>query len=291
MGVRKWIFAVAVFVLVGTSMSDLAAPAVHNLRYLHLAKFALALEQPTAGQLRAVSDQLEGRRAAIWLVAMATRLGRQDLTVQIAVLDWIQLRNLYPYLLPDEAEQIIRIRSYQNELLYAEGRFTDVSVQADKMLALVPDSAEGLVWKAAALGRLDQSSEAGHYFERAIRSYPDSVLVLTKAAYYYIFWSPDRAWEYKAWPLLGRALSLDARNETALWLASVYLMDEGRCSEALVLANRNAGVNSNDPNPWRILGDVYWCLGSKEMARASYERAILLSPSLEPYLKDRLVQP
>jgi cytochrome c-type biogenesis protein CcmH/NrfG len=213
------------------------------------------------------------------------------LTLQIAVLDWIELRNLYPYLLPDEVEQIIRIRSYQNELLYAEGRFADVSAQADKMLALNPDSVEGLAWKAAALGRLDRSGEADQYFERAIRSHPDSVLVLTQAAYYYFFWSPGRAWAYKAWPLLSRALSLDPGNETALWLASAYLMDEGRCSEALVLASRNADMNSDNPNPWRMLGDAYWCLGSREMARASYQRAILLSPSLEPYLEERLVQP
>jgi tetratricopeptide (TPR) repeat protein len=288
---RKWLPFLAMIALVGLRAGNVWAQFDHNARYMTLVRTTPNVEELTPAQLRAFSAQLEGRRAAIWLLAMAYRYEPGELADQIYALDLIAVRGLEAYLTPREVQAIVQMRSFQNEIFSSQGRFGDILVQADRILALAPDSAEGLVWKAAALGRLQRPEEAMAYFDRAQVLHPDSVLVLTQAAYYYFFWSPGRAWRDKAWFLTQQALSLDPEHEGALRIVAEYLMESGNCLESLPFAQRRAQLYPGHADSWRVLGNVYWCLGEREEARSSYRRAINISPDMGPALRDKLNEP
>jgi tetratricopeptide (TPR) repeat protein len=251
---------------------------------------ALALEQ-----LDQLSAEMEGRRAAIFLIGAARNAerGKDDAALQYQrqVLDLLQDRGLVQYLRPDETRWVIAARSFACEVAYNRERFADVLAQAERILAIAPDHPDGLVWQATAFGRMGKPDDAARLLERATVSPNIAVNGLVRAAHYYFFWSPQRAWKDRALPLLTRAHQMEPQNSVVLRLLAEYWNDQNKCADGLLFVKHAVEANPNDSSAWGVLGHTYWCLNDKANARASYRRAIQIEPRLEPYFRERLNAP
>jgi hypothetical protein len=60
-----------------------------------------------------------------------------------------------------------------------------------------------------------------------------------------------------------------------------YHLGENQLSRALAFARLQAAVNPSDPNAWDSLGEVYWFLGEKEVARHFGRQAQKISPDFK----------
>jgi tetratricopeptide (TPR) repeat protein len=263
-----------------------------NNRSFSIREEAMALDHPNLEQAQAFSARLGGRRAAIWLLGKANGLGREDIENQADLVDLIVEQGLSVYLSPAELQKVITMGSFQCLVFTVDGRYEDVLRQADKILAIAPKSVDGLVWKGYALGLLKQDPEqAARYLETAVSLYPNSVFALTYTAQYYFYLSPGRSLREKAWPILERALQIDPQDELALKMTTEYLFDEGKCQAALPMAQKAAKLFPAQAGPWERLGNVYWCMGEKDLARSYYQEAINIDPNYDPNLQDRMTTP
>jgi tetratricopeptide (TPR) repeat protein len=269
--------------------------APRNVHALELARAYTTQSALTLDQLDQLSAEMDGRRAAIFLIGAARNAERSkgaDVTLyQEQVLDLLQDRGLVQFLLPNEVNWVIAARSFACEVAYSRGRFADVLAQAERILAIAPNHSDGLVWKGTALGRMGRPGDAAVLLDRATGLSSVSVDVLIRAAHYYFFWSPQRAWKDRALPLLTRAQQMEPQNSIVLRLLAEYWNDQNKCADGLAFAKQAVESSPNDSNAWGVLGHTYWCLNDKINARASYRRAIQIEPRLEPYFRERLAAP
>ena len=269
--------------------------APRNVHALELARVYEPQSALTLDQLDQLSAEMEGRRAAIFLLGAARNAergkGDEAIQYQRQVLDLLQDRGLAHYLRPDETRWVIAARSFACEVAYSRERFADVLAYAERVLEIAPDDYKGLIWKGHAQARLGKYTEADRLFDRALALYPDSLFVLNQVAYFYFFWSPQRAWKTRALALINHILEIAPSDPGGLHLLTLYRMDENRCSEAFDAAQTLVEVDRENGNAWATLGNVYWCLGKKDLARQNYQRAIKLAPSLAPYYEERLRTP
>jgi tetratricopeptide (TPR) repeat protein len=276
---------------VALGSGSLVAQAKHNRQFVRLSHQAVTEDNFVFNHLASVMDAMPGRRSAILLMGIA-HLFNKDTQTQIKILDLIMSSNFQIYLPVSQLREMVRMLSYQSETLYEQEQWDELLAQAEKMLILIPDCVEGLTWKGTAIGYLQQSELADIYLDRAVTLYPDSIFVLTRAAHYYLFYSPGRALQHKAWTLLQQAFLLDSSDESVLWMSATYLMGEGRCSEARYFGQRNVDLYPMSANAWYTLGNVLWvCDLDKDQARAAYSRAVELKPELKPYVQDKLTTP
>lgn len=292
---RNWVPFIAVgltIVLSAIALEEIAQRDLHALKTMHA---HLPQSDLTPDQLETFIDKEDGRRVASVLIGAAARATYERdadaLIRQQRALDMIQNRSLSKFLLPNEFGWMISQRSFYCEVLYGQDRFSDVLSQAERILSLVPNNPEGLLWKGIALGRLGTPDEAATLIEQAIAASPDSAFILTHAAHYYFYWSPGRAWKEKALPLVQRALELAPRDELALRLMADYWVDKKQCSNALPFAEKGVAMHPDSAGAWGMIGNVQWCLADLTNAKASYRHAIELSPSLEPIYREKLATP
>jgi tetratricopeptide (TPR) repeat protein len=177
------------------------------------------------------------------------------------------------------------------EVAHNRDRFADMLNYAERILQIAPDNPDGLVWKGTALGRLGKPNDAAALLEQGTSSPAVTATALTRAAHYYFYWSPNRAWKNRALSLLERALVLKPDDPAALNLLAQYRLDENRCGDAVGIATRLTEISPKDSNSWVTLGNAYWCLGDKTRAKENYLHAIQITPSLERTLRDRLNAP
>jgi tetratricopeptide (TPR) repeat protein len=288
-----FIIAIGLTILIGAFAFVFNAP--RNVHALELARAYTTQSALTLEQLDQLSAEMDGRRAAIFLIGAARNAERSksaDVTLyQQQVLDLLQDRGLVQFLLPNEVNWVIAARRFACEVAYSRDRFADVLTQAERILAIAPDHPDGLVWKGIALGRMGKPDDAAALLARATASSSVSVDVLVRAAHFYFFWSPQRAWKDRALPLLMRAQQMEPQNSIVLRLLAEYWNDQNKCADGLAFAKQAVESSPNDSNAWGVLGHTYWCLNDKANARASYRRAIQIEPRLEPYFRERLAAP
>jgi tetratricopeptide (TPR) repeat protein len=240
---------------------------------------------------RLITQKMRGVTANNWLLVNANGLDcrkQDELGFQNHLINLILESSLIDQLQSDQIKIIIKIFSCQNDTLLEQRDFLSILVKSNIMISLCSTCPEGLVWQGTAFMRLKNQEEAIETFNKVLNLYPDSSYVLSMVAYNYFYYSTTPAVKDMALPLVNHLLKLDPENVYGLRLMTQHLMDEGHCDQALSYAEKNVYLHIKNSVTWQMLGNVYWCLGDRKLARDCYQKAIYISPSLEEYLKPLL---
>jgi len=141
-----------------------------------------------------------------------------------------------------------------------------------RAVELDPEFAVAYAHLARVLKRLGRKDEAAPLYEKAIAIAKDAATLNLIAESL----QAEQQWEHSE-PVLKRALELDERNPTALFLMGRMLMVMKRYPEAESFLQRATEVSPRAFQPYNLLGSAYLALNRYEDAEKTYERAVELA--------------
>lgn len=223
-------------------------------------------EQPQAAA-EALSEAL---RLAPWNLAAqylagALALSRKDWPTAVRLFRQVTRAdpaNLLGWLLLAEAQ-------------YRAQDYPRVLAAADRALALSPESADGLLWRGAALSALGRRKDAIEALRAGLARSPQNPAggwLTLGNTYYTLRLFPEAIDAYR------QAAKFESHRETAQDSLGIALKDGGQFDEALRLFEAAQAKRPQDPLPWRQIGFVHGYLGRSELAIPALEQSLQLDP-------------
>lgn len=142
-----------------------------------------------------------------------------------------------------------------------------------RAVELDPEFAVAYAHLARVLKRLGRKDEAAPLYEKAIAMAKEAATLNLIAESL----QAEQQWENSE-PVLKRALEVDERNPTALFLMGRMLIVMKRYPEAESFLQRATEVSPRAFQPYNLLGSAYLALNRYEDAEKTYERAVEFAP-------------
>ena len=184
--------------------------------------------------------------------------------------------------LSDADPQNAEIYGYLGQLYYSQKQYQKAIAQFEKVLTLNPTDNADLVYLVGSLYlEVKNKAKALEFFDRALKIQPDNDEVLNSLGYLY---SEDANRLDEALGLVERAVKISPSNG-AYWdsLGWIYFK-KGNNTKALEYLNKANGL-LKDPVIYEHLGDVYFQMGDKEVAKKFWKLSIDLAPNQEQVVK------
>ncbi len=120
----------------------------------------------------------------------------------------------------------------------------------------------------------DDPDKAISILEELIQKYPREKHSITILA----IWKRDQGKLEEAITLLEQVLKLDPQYGPAMNMLGYLYMDIFDYDRALQYFERYAAINPGDANPWDSMGDCLYRMGRMDESKASYKKAVAVSP-------------
>jgi len=219
--------------------------------------------------------------AAVEALAEAMRLapgntGAQYLAATLAVnrRDWPTAVRLFRQLTRAEpANALLWIQLAEAQ--YGAQDYERALTAANQLLAVLPEHADGLLWKGAALSALGRRQEAIEALRAALAHSPASPVLawlVLGHTYCALRLFPEAIAAYR------EADKFASHREAAQDSLGIALKDGGQFDAALQLFEAAKAKRPEDPLVWRQIGFVNAILGRSEQAIVALEQSLKLDP-------------
>jgi len=233
--------------------------------------------------LLSMIDCLDNQTIADWLIFAAEKRPN-DAMVYIGEINHRELVSLL--------SQTNRFRlaavygGLANQMRISGSSTEKVMTLVNKSLELNPQSELAMIVKALMMRNSGQLLDGIALLEQVTVLYPKSTFAWECLADLRI----DNS-DYKGAESAARISIGSIPSGVASWgknLLARALFKQGRCDEALYYAQISARNNPESPYDLIILGDVYWCLGDRDLASSVYQQLEMIDPDYASYVHERI---